>query len=42
MAPNAIKDTPALMGNSSVLSCEPPSGNIPILYPWVSLSITDS
>ena len=39
-APRAIIATPALIGNRSGLSWEPPSGNIPILYPLVSLSNT--
>jgi len=31
IAPKAIIETPALMGSSSVLSCDPPSGKMPML-----------
>jgi hypothetical protein len=42
IAPRAIIETPALIGSISDLSWEPPSGKMPIDYPWMSLPITAS
>ena len=42
IAPSAMILTPALIGSNSVLSCEPPSGNMPMDYPCVNLFMTAS